>query len=341
MSFKDFNLSTDVSTQLSVINEVIPLTGNLFSGTDYYTKKYINIVSGSAASGGFWETIYDGAPTSISASALIDLTYGHNSSSAIAGYTQTFMNTEKKRVYEQYAQYLLGNKDSIFTFGTTQYRECFFLSFKRRIFKDEISKGYTTISIQTSGSTGVPLVGDGLNLTDIGAASTYVNGVAGAEASLFSGSTAIGKVYYNAGIIVFATGVFLPVGAPGSCYWSGSTANQQYLNQVPVTGNIDNVIDGLRKRINNIQFNNQTNLHSTLYFCRALNNEFNYSSNPTFVDDDGRILPTSGTDNQSRSYITSVGMYDVNNNLLGVAKLSEPVKKSPDSEVTCRVRISY
>ena len=59
MSFKDFNLSTDISTQLSVINEVMSLTGSFFSGTNYYTKKFINITSGSAVSGGFFESIYD------------------------------------------------------------------------------------------------------------------------------------------------------------------------------------------------------------------------------------------------------------------------------------------
>jgi len=40
-----------VQSQLGVVNEVIPLTGTLFSGTsEYYTKTYINITSGSALS---------------------------------------------------------------------------------------------------------------------------------------------------------------------------------------------------------------------------------------------------------------------------------------------------
>src|SRR5579859_1656552 len=113
------------------------------------------------------------------------------------------------------------------------------------------------------------------------------------------------------------------------------------LNQVAITGNIDQVLNGFRYRINNIQFQNQTNLHSTIYFCRALNDEYNYSTNPTFVDSTGLIIPTSGTANQTRSYLTTVGLYDINDNLLAVAKLSSPVKKSPDSEVVVRVRLSY
>ncbi len=337
MSFKEFDQSKDISSQRSVVNEVIPLTGSFFSGAaGTYVKTYINITSGSVVSGGFWETIYDGAPTSTSASALVDLTYGHSSASLVAGYSQTHINAEKQRSYKSLARLLLGSTTSLFQFGSTNYHEVFALLLKRRIYKDEIKKGTVTVTLQVSGGTG-----DVLALTDAGAASSYTVGIAGDEATLYSGSTAVGKVYYNAGIVVFATGVFVPFGGTQSTYWSGSTASAMNLNQVPITGNIDNVVNGFRNRINQVQFQNQTNLHSTIYFCRALNSEFNYSTNPTFVDSEGRIIPTSGTDNQTRAYMTKVGMYDINDNLLAAASLSEPVKKSPDSEVVVRVKLSY
>jgi hypothetical protein len=331
VSFKELDQSTDVSTQLSVVNEVIPLTGAFFSGTAFYTKSYENITSGSAVSGGFYETVFDGSPTSISSSALVDLTYGHSSGSTNAQFAETFLNTEKQRVYTQMAQLLLGSKDSLFNFGDVDYQDLFFFLFKRRIFKDEVKKGNTSFTLSLTGS------GQTLTLTDAGAASTFTEGPAGDEASLFSGSTAVGKVYYNAGIVAIATGAFVAGGATGQPHWSGS----QTLNQVAISGNIDNVVDGVKNHIENLQFQNQTNLHSTIYFCRALNADFNYSTNPTFVDDDGRIVVTSGTDNQTRTYITTIGLYDINDNLLAVAKTSEPIKKSPDNEVIFRVKLSY
>ena len=322
-----------MSTQLSVVNETIPITGTFFSGaSSFYTKHYVNITSGSAVSGGFYATVFDGAPTSISASALVDLSYGHSSASLNAGYAETFLNNEKKRVYQEMAQLLLGNKNSLFSFDSTNAHEVFFMLFKRRIFKDEVNKGNTSINIQASGTSAQTLT-----FTDTGANNLFSDGPAGDEADLFSGSTAVGKVYYHAGIVAIKSGAFLPVGAAQSVYWSGSSN----LNQVAVTGNIDHIVDGLRNRINQVTFLNQTNLHSTLYFCRALNSEFNYSTNPTFVDSTGRIVVTSGSDNQTRSYITSIGLCDINNNILAVAKVSEPVKKSPDSEVTLRIRLSY
>lgn len=337
MSFKELDQSTDVSAQLSAINEVIPLTGAFFSGTNFYRQTYDNIVSGTSdISGGFWQTFYDGAPTSVSASALVDFTYGHSSGSENAGDDYTFLDTEKQRVYQQMAQYLLGSKNSIFTFNSIEYHEMFFVLMKRRIFKDEVKKGNFQLSIQMSGTS----ANDILLLSDVGAANSFIVGSSGDEAALFSASTEIGRVYYNAGIIAISSGVFIPDSGTKEIYWSGS-APHDALNNIAVTGNIDNVVDGFRNRINQIDFLNQTNLHSTIYFCRALNSDFNYSTNPTFIDSDGRVIVTSGTDNQTRSYITTIGLYDINDNLLAVAKTSEPVKKSPDNELIFRVKLSY
>lgn len=330
MSFKEFDQSQDISSQISVVNEIIPLTGAFFSGTDFYTKNYLNITSGSVVSGGFFETVFDGAPTAISSSALIDLTYGISSASLLYGFSETFMKNEKNRVYKQMAKLLLGNEDSLFQFGTTNYHEVIFLLMKRRIYKDEIKKGNTTVTLQITASDTLPLL-------DTGAASAFSIGPAGDEADLFSGSTKIGKVYYNAGIVAYASGVHVAAGAATNTHWSASLR----LHNVAISGNIDNLVNGLRNHINSIQFNNQTNLHSTIYFCRALNSDFNYSTNPTFVDSEGRIIVTSGTDNQTRTYISTIGLYDINDNLLAVAKSSEPVKKSPDNELVFRVRLSY
>ena len=41
------------------------------------------------------------------------------------------------------------------------------------------------------------------------------------------------------------------------------------------------------------------------------------------------------------SYVTTVGMYSADNELLAVAKLSEPLKKDPTTEFTVRVRLDY
>ena len=65
-------------------------------------------------------------------------------------------------------------------------------------------------------------------------------------------------------------------------------------------------------------------------------------SNPTFVDDQKRIRVTSGSNAQlTRTYVTTIGLYDQNDNLLAVAKLSRPIAKSPESEANFRVRLDF
>jgi len=95
-----------------------------------------------------------------------------------------------------------------------------------------------------------------------------------------------------------------------------------------------------RHRTKNIKFNNTTELHSTIYYIRAHHNEFNYSANPTYLSGSKVRVKTSTTD-QPVSYITTVGMYSADNELLAVAKLSEPLKKTPSTDLTLRVRLDY
>jgi len=95
-----------------------------------------------------------------------------------------------------------------------------------------------------------------------------------------------------------------------------------------------------RNRIQNISFNNTVELNSAVYFCRANHNEFNYSANPTYISG-SKIRVKENPDDAPTSYITTVGLYSSDNELLAVAKLSEPLKKDPTNEVTLRVRLDY
>lgn len=91
-------------------------------------------------------------------------------------------------------------------------------------------------------------------------------------------------------------------------------------------------------------FQNNTNINSTLIFCRATADEFNYSSNPTFTDTNNRIrVIDEGQEDIQRSFsfITTVGLYDVNDNLLAVAKVSRPIEKNDEKDLTVRVRLDF
>ena len=130
----------------------------------------------------------------------------------------------------------------------------------------------------------------------------------------------------------------------------GSNASAKFIPDFLTSGSIDDIVDHIAScRFSSgsntaVTFQNVTNINSTLLFCRATADEFNYSSNPTFVDADGRIVVVDeGQEDTQRgfSFITTVGLYDANDNLLAVAKLSRPVEKNDEKDLTVRVRLDF
>jgi hypothetical protein len=124
----------------------------------------------------------------------------------------------------------------------------------------------------------------------------------------------------------------------------------KFIPDFMTSASIDNIIDHFcSTRFSSgsetaITFQNVTNINSTLFFARATADEFNYSSNPTFIDNDSRIVVIDeGQEENQRTFVfaTSVGLYDANNNLLAVAKLSRPVEKNDEKDLTFRVRLDF
>ena len=120
----------------------------------------------------------------------------------------------------------------------------------------------------------------------------------------------------------------------------GMNSDQIGVDQLIRSSSIQAAADGLLHRIRNLTFNNTTELNSTIHFCRANSNEFNYSANPTYLTN-SQIRVKEEADDEPTSYITTVGLYGADNELLAVAKLSEPLKKTPSNEFTLRVRLDY
>ncbi len=103
---------------------------------------------------------------------------------------------------------------------------------------------------------------------------------------------------------------------------------------------IDKLCSGFLARVKSISFNNTTELNSTVYFCRMNHNEYNYSSNPTYLTG-SQIRVKEQKSDMPRSYVTTIGLYAADNELLATAKLSEPLRKDPTNELFLRVRLDY
>lgn len=117
-----------------------------------------------------------------------------------------------------------------------------------------------------------------------------------------------------------------------------------------VSGSIDDIVDHIASTrfqsgtLTAATFQNNTNINSTLIFCRATADEFNYSTNPTFVDTSGRIrVIDNGQEDVQRTFTmpTTVGLHDEFGNLLAVAKVSRPIEKNDEKDITFRIRLDF
>jgi len=332
MSFKSLDLSRDVASLVSSINEVVAISSSLFA-VDANVKFFKNIASASAGTdlGGYWETAYDSSPTSSLSTPLLDFTFGYATGSTFnVSVAASSSQNEKIKIYREMASMLLGNPDSLFNFAGADQSECFFIMVKRGLQKDEIKKGAMNILLKTTSSI--------VTASDDGAVTAFKQTLGGDYAPLKVTGSEVGQVWYQAGVIVLDPQLIWGNPANATYIWSGSKGPYNLM----YSGSINDLINGLRTHVDAVNFHNQTNLYSTIFFCRATNTDFNYSSNPTFVDANKRIRVTSGSNIlQSRTYVTTVGLYDANDNLLAVAKVNKPITKSPDTEATFRVRLDY
>lgn len=359
INYEPINGQTDVATTRTLLHEVIPLTGTIVSGTygtfpnDDNVKNY---------SHGQFQSVYDYPYLSSSANHIFDLSVGYDEGSPRSGSSATHVQNKKKiNMYNQMSQVLLGYTGSANTVRlfesdlkldqTGSMKEVFFVNFSRLLSKDQIKKGSFSISVATGSYFGTApsyITGGLATYADSDASDTQgtLNTVGG-DYGILSGAQGIGGVvFYQAGIAVLTASIFRSGSAtpsdretPG--FYSDGVTTWHTVDELLTGSSISGACDAARQRISNIQFNNSTEINSKIYFCRAPHNKFNYSSNPTYVSNGAIRVKNNTRSNPPLAYITTIGLYNSANELLAVAKLSEPLRKDPTNELTLRVRLDY
>jgi hypothetical protein len=351
-SFKTLEDKDSVVTR-TLLHETIPVTGTIVSGT--YTGNIKNY------SHGMFQSVYDYPYLSSSANHIFDLTCGYSAQSGLSASTSN-MNAKKINIYNELAQVLVGydetgairefDEDGNFS-GGTKIREAYFFNFARLLSKDEIKKGSFSLTLGVNQAFGDTSDTKTIAISDVSGTNEYkVNSPAGEYGILyatgsdavvnFKGYAKVGLLYYQAGIAVLSASVFNDDSPGGILNQSAILATGLSGSSTTIlTGSsISGTCDALRHRLVNTSFNNTVELNSTVYFCRANNTDFNYSSNPTYLSSSKMVVKNNPQD-LPVSYVTSVGLYSPDNELLAVAKLSEPLKKDPATEFTLRVRLDY
>tara|TARA_R110002095_G_scaffold213690_1_gene204653 strand:- start:6 stop:1046 length:1041 start_codon:yes stop_codon:yes gene_type:complete len=344
INYEPIDATTDVATTRTLLHEVIPLTGSIVSGTYGTFPNDDNIKNYSH---GMFQSVYDYPYLSSSANHIFDLTAGFDESSVLSGSFSSVQETKKINMYNQFSQVLLGytgstNRVRLFESDLTlnedsPMKETIFVNLSRLLTKDEIKKGSVSITLGTA-SWAAPF-GGVKTFTDADAAENAgtLNTIGGDYGILSSSTAGVGGVvFYQAGVMVLTSSIWT-----GTTDFFSQSGTARTIDNQLVSGSISGSADAFRHRLQNLQFNNTTEINSTVYFCRMPHNKFNYSSNPTYLNAGSIRVKNNSRNNPPISYITTVGLYNSQNELLAVAKLSEPLRKDPTNELTLRVRLDY
>ena len=294
--YKSFT-ANDTTTTRTLLHEAIPITGSILSGT--YSEENIKDYSH-----GMFQSVYDYPYLSSSANHLFDLTIGYANSSALSSSSAT-QNSKKINIYNQMAQVLMGSdiSGSVLRFdqdgnilgGGNKIDSCMFLNFSRLLTKDEIKKGSFSITFATGGHCTSP--SSSLTISDTGSTDSYkVNSPAGEYGLLYPEASMdnqpmgdqdatdrgapMGLVFYQAGVAVITASVFNENYDPSDEMDNSNAANDSFylglgdgntdvytnVSNMFYSGSISGSCNAIRNRIQNISFNNTTELHSTIYF---------------------------------------------------------------------------
>ena len=359
----------DVTSTRTLLHEAIPVTGSLISGT-YGTTSDVRGLNIKTYDHGMFQSVYDYPYLSSSANHIFDITYGVYEESSNYPATLASGTVDKHNIYHQMAQMMVGfdvtasidpfRKSGSYDTTVDVISDPAFINLSRLLAKDEIQKG--TFRLTLGVNTYANPFGTLFYIGDFGADTSFndTNSPAGEFGVLRSGSSAtdtsavnndaLGIIYYQSGLVVLDLSASLQKGVEDIGFTGDDVQFVNSTNTSPAlltytgsieSGTIDELSDALRHRIYNIEFNNTTELNSTIYFCRAGANEFNFSSNPTYLSESQIRVKENNPQNPPVSYITTVGMYANDGALVATAKLSEPIKKTPSNDLTIRVRLDY
>lgn len=319
--------------------------------TPELTRMYTSSTQVQGTSGQYFLNIYNLDPSDPTAEVQFNIAYGNKFGSGSQPYNAAYENLSPTRtVYGQWRNLIYGDENTDFVFGTTTPSQQHFyaLTIDRARYKQSLFPGSLNLTLYSASLE--------LNLTDNSAVTTTISYcdagkvfqiVSGSNGSPYSGngytaaSGSYGLFLPDIGTIILnAAALDLSFANGGINLGTGLTNTSYNPAKLYSTGS-GRIGLTTGSYTSSMFLNSQETITSDFVFCRARNAEFNYTENPSFISGStGAVLYDLFVNNPT-TYITTVGMYNDQNELLAVAKLSKPLKKDFTKEALIRVKLDF
>ena len=343
MAFKRFNPADDI-----VENQKTTISSGLWSGGSATLTSFFTQSANGNITGSFLELYNEDPNLSSSAESQFSIGYAHIDGSGSAGNTTklTTGGRQTAALYSQFRNVLLAPNTSHFEFTNSPTasgdKDFYFVSFQRARQREKIdpgnwelklgqvsSAGRTTALtlIDDSGATTNPTVNQGGRVFNV-VEGSISSGITTAAASEKNGS--YGLFYPDLGLILLNATKAETSGGLGVQARSSDTFDNRpkaFFNAL-VSGS-------------SFQARREEEISSTNFFVRVNNKDFNFSSNPTFSTGSDGSLTQASFFKDPKTFITQVGLYNDENELLAIAKLSKPILKSYSREAIIKVKLDF
>ena len=258
---------------------------------------------------------------------------------------------ESKAIYSQYYNLLINHHTSSTDFPKTHF---YAISVNSINMKDSITQGGWQLSlskVNTFGTvdnltTPITLIDESIGITDKKLLDEYVYKIK--EGTLTDGLDET-PLFDSWGFFYPKNGIILLDGAilSSSGYLISDRSPATGSGAVYLSSNADRLFTSISgaMQINTDDYPFRARaterLESIVTFIRVLTDDFNYTNNVSAVNDleNYEIKSTTIENGYNFTYITQIGLYNDDNELLAVAKLSKPIRKTKDTELVIRIRI--
>ena len=341
MSFKrleadDFVVSADSITAGLFTDSQVPEITTFFTSS----------TQANGSSGDYYLNVFSNEATS---SLEFAVTYGNKLGSGSVAYNLSVDGkSPSSTIYGQYRTLVLGDENAQFVFGEVTSSDFWVISVDRNRYKEFLFPGSTTLLL--SGSEGVISLTDNSQVAtsvvfnDAGRVFQLVSGSAGSINTTHPSGYSANSGSYGLFLPDIATYILNPRAlsdsfANGGIGLDATTTSALSISDNPNPGILYNAISSSDAA--SFTANSEETITSDYVFVRPRSSEFNYSENPSFISGStGEVLYDSFI-NSPTTYITTVGMYNDNNELLAVAKLSRPLEKDFTKEALVRVKLDF